>query len=875
MKKRTSEAAYYERMRTLANPNKDSIRESNNRTAGTLIDYKRAADGVAYGIIKENHNYYIKKSGLKQDPNISDFAYIGGLENITEFQYKSLGEADKQRNMMFHTINEANTFKPSLTGSKKKKLNEDKASDEIDKAESKLDDLDAASDAADATPAMPTGDLGNTVGDDEMAAADDEMSAEGDDEMAADDEMDAASDDEMAADDEMDAEGDNGDDDEVLSDMQSKVGKLASEIKNSNLDGSELTWLLKTFVKGFLPNKDEDENSNANKMAKIDDDDRHEISDMILNVVSPEEIQDLGQNVEDTAGTEDTNNDNGLEEECSECGGFARYAESRGYTPESLMECGEEEMGNLIGGYATAHSEGQNDGDKEVVSLFIKLMPQVLDILRNEYGHEEYADELEPEVNSMDESTEEDVKTQISELFGGLNYLGKKASNAVGGAIKNGANALGRTAQNAYNSGVEKAGQVKHAVGQAAQNIKQGYYAGEKNAAIQKLQTLASDLGKQVAAVNANAVKAGQEPVNVQSILQTIANQVKNGNAANLNKFRTAESMDPANVETQPIEEITIPEPKTGKKLGTNVPVKSIKEEEEFEDDENVELGDGNEEENDEINFAPEGQSMGGGVVKPNGAPTTGIDINVDGENKTINIAVNEVVNKLREALDEISTKLTTKAKVEEKWDGNVKINKTGENSKKSVGQIDKELSGIEKKSSAIQNKGEKVPEDMKKKEHQLNFAKRAKNHWNEGKEMSKGEAKAKVEEKWDSNVKINKTGENSKKSVGQIDKELSGIEKKSKAIQDRGEKVPEDIKKKEHQLNFAKRAKNHWNEGKEMSEGEAKLRKYIRNRLEEHAGLRKPVLTESKKSENLKKLDAIIDKQYNLYETVIRKKIN
>jgi hypothetical protein len=57
------------------------------------------------------------------------------------------------------------------------------------------------------------------------------------------------------------------------------------------------------------------------------------------------------------------------------------------------------------------------------------------------------------------------------------------------------------------------------------------------------------------------------------------------------------------------------------------------------------------------------------------------------------------------------------------------------------------------------------------------------------------------------------------------------------------------------------------------ISESEQKLRKYIRVRLEEKAGLRKPNLNESKKSPALKKLDATIDEQFKLYETVVRKK--
>ena len=87
MKKHATKEAFLERLQELADVNKPTIKESKTRNLGTLIDYKRAADGVAYGIVKENHNYYIKKGGLKQDPDIADFAFIGGQENITEYQY--------------------------------------------------------------------------------------------------------------------------------------------------------------------------------------------------------------------------------------------------------------------------------------------------------------------------------------------------------------------------------------------------------------------------------------------------------------------------------------------------------------------------------------------------------------------------------------------------------------------------------------------------------------------------------------------------------------------------------------------------------------------------------------------------------------------
>lgn len=54
------------------------------------------------------------------------------------------------------------------------------------------------------------------------------------------------------------------------------------------------------------------------------------------------------------------------------------------------------------------------------------------------------------------------------------------------------------------------------------------------------------------------------------------------------------------------------------------------------------------------------------------------------------------------------------------------------------------------------------------------------------------------------------------------------------------------------------------------MSESEQKLRKYVRARLQEKAGLRKPVMNENKKSKKVKMLDKMIDEQFGLFESVM-----
>lgn len=762
MSKHASKEAFYERLRELAEVSKPSIKESRN--LGELIDYKRAADGIAYGIIREQHHYYIKKAGTKENPNVSDFAYIGGLENIKEYQYGKLSEADKQRSMILHTINEAVTSKPSLTGSRKKKrLNEDKAGEEIEKASEKVGDLDAATDVA-ATPApeVPAGD--------EMAAgleAEPEMpvdtevpsepAPEGDAEASAEV---PAGEETPAGDEEVPAEEPSGEEipagaEEVPAEeteIDKMLGKLTNVIRKSQLEPTETKSYLNTFVASF-----------KDKLRDVDIEDRKEIANKILKVVTDDEIEDLGANVPQNDDEEPAI---AAEDVCAECGGFGKYAESRGYdSPEAFMESGEEEQGNVISGYANAYNDGQNDGDFKMVALLIT--PEMLEKLKGEYGHDDYAEKLAPEVNSLAECKLEEKQAQINELWGGLGGAFKKVGGDIGAGLKKGAQA------------------VAEKVGQYATGVKQAYHTAEVPGEIKKLEGIAQDLGKQIAALNTRLTKAGKQPVNVQSILTTIKNQLGGAaGAPSLGKYGVAAEgmVDPANVEVQPT---------------------MLKEDDEPEEDTKAhEAGEAPEEENaeqefgggDEIGgidnisgngFAPEGQVLGGAVAKPEGA---GVEIQVTPD-KTVNISMNE-------------------------------------GDAKSKGKPFEKIVKEEKPSAGLS------------KEKKSEIVKSAK----------KGED-------------IGKPG----KGFGDVAKSAA----KQYGSKESGEKVAAAA--------MWKNVKREGEEGKPvMSESESKLRKYIRARLEEKAGLRKARLTEGKKSETLQKLDAIIDEQFKLYEgVVLKKKVN
>jgi hypothetical protein len=757
MKKHATQEAFYQRLKELAEVNKPVLKD-NTRNLGTLIDYKRAADGIAYGIIKEQHHYYIKKAGIKQDPSVADFAYIGGLSNITEFQYSKLSEADKQRNMIFGTINEAVSHKPSLTGSKKKKLNEDKAGKEIDNAESKLGDLDAATSAettpetpgapleVGAEPSIPDAVSSEPAADVEEPVAGAEEPAPADNAEpipAGGEETDVTTGDETPAGDEkLPPEGEEtgvapeGEETPAGDEEVTKlIGKLTNKVRKTEMEDPEIKGELKSLISAY-----------KDKLKKMDIEDRKEIADGILKVVGAEEIEDLGNSVEQN-NPEGVNPETGIEEDqCAECGGFGKYAESRGYdSPEKFMECNAEEQANVVNGYVGAQEDGMNDGDEKTISLVIKLSPEVLDKLKTDYGRDDYAEKMQPQIDTMNES-EEDTMAQLNELWGGLGALGKaagqgigKTASAVGGAIGGAAKNVAAGAQKAYNTAAT-------GVKNVASNIKKTYNQGEINPEVSKLEGAAADLGKQIAALNKRMVGAGQQPLNVKSILATIQNQLGAGGQANLGKLRTAEGVvDPANIEVQPNvlkEEDETDEPETDSpevatpETGEETPKETgIDAGEEAGIEANIEdAGEEPDKDADDVSFfGKDSQSLGGGVVKPDGAPTTAVDVTIEPD-KTIQITMNEAKKKLIKQIAE------------------------------GVNVYMSEISPIKKLEPV--------------------------------------------------------------KSLPPV-----------------------------------------------MNESEKKLRKYIRTRLEENAGLRKASLNENKKSTTLKKLDEIIDKQFKLFESVVLKK--
>ena len=81
----------------------------NESTSLSEIDFiKKGPNGIVYGIIRENHNYFIKTTEKTSGILVSeDFEYVGGVKNKYDERYHSYAEALKHLNMKFDMLNES------------------------------------------------------------------------------------------------------------------------------------------------------------------------------------------------------------------------------------------------------------------------------------------------------------------------------------------------------------------------------------------------------------------------------------------------------------------------------------------------------------------------------------------------------------------------------------------------------------------------------------------------------------------------------------------------------------------------------------------------------------------------------------------------
>ena len=84
----------------------NTLNESTSLSELELI--KKGPNGITYGIIRENHDYFIKTSNKTSGTLMAeDFKYVGGLQNKYDERYKSYAEALKHLNIKFDMLNES------------------------------------------------------------------------------------------------------------------------------------------------------------------------------------------------------------------------------------------------------------------------------------------------------------------------------------------------------------------------------------------------------------------------------------------------------------------------------------------------------------------------------------------------------------------------------------------------------------------------------------------------------------------------------------------------------------------------------------------------------------------------------------------------
>lgn len=95
-----------ERMKALM-----GIQPINENKSSIVVELtKKGPDGNSYAVIRENHEWYIKKTTKTSNLVAEDFKYIGGLMNKKSEAYPSYAQAIKHLNLKFRSLAEAYNY---------------------------------------------------------------------------------------------------------------------------------------------------------------------------------------------------------------------------------------------------------------------------------------------------------------------------------------------------------------------------------------------------------------------------------------------------------------------------------------------------------------------------------------------------------------------------------------------------------------------------------------------------------------------------------------------------------------------------------------------------------------------------------------------
>ena len=219
----------------------NTLNESKSFSELELI--KKGPNGIVYGIVRENHDYFIKTSNKPYGKFLSeDFQYIGGLQNKSTEKYHSYAEALKHLNIKFDMLNESygveynvNIFESdgnAIAGGagfgfvleKEEEIILDNQIEE-EKKVLKVDAPASATPAAAPAASTPEAPVEDDVEDDEFGFSDEDAEDLGDDTEDTEDTEDT------------DTTGDEGTedlgDDEITKKIQKLTGKIGQMLRDS------------------------------------------------------------------------------------------------------------------------------------------------------------------------------------------------------------------------------------------------------------------------------------------------------------------------------------------------------------------------------------------------------------------------------------------------------------------------------------------------------------------------------------------------------------------------------------------------------------------------------------------------------------------
>lgn len=91
------------------------MNESKNVSSHTLECHTIAANGKAYGIIRECNKYYIKTAPKDKEMVAEAYDYIGGIANKKDYEYDSYANASRHFELKVNSINESCDAEPTFS----------------------------------------------------------------------------------------------------------------------------------------------------------------------------------------------------------------------------------------------------------------------------------------------------------------------------------------------------------------------------------------------------------------------------------------------------------------------------------------------------------------------------------------------------------------------------------------------------------------------------------------------------------------------------------------------------------------------------------------------------------------------------------------